>query len=370
MQPRILVITHTYPLPDLDGASLRILRLMQMMRELGWDVTNLSAGRAFHPTYAARTDEARTLLHANGIQAVGPVDLLTYVESCGGAFDAILLAVVPGSAELVQRLRQAAPRARVIFDTIELTFVSMYRAAQLRRSDRLLQQGRSVQNSQLQLAAAADFTLVVTAEEAELLQRLCPTACIHVISNVHSIAEAPYTPEGRRDLIFVGNFVHMPNRDAAQHFIADIWPRVRPHLPDAVVRLVGLPIAEIEALAAPDVLVTGHLPDLTPFYSRSRMAIAPLRFGAGIKGKVLEAMGNGLPVVMTPIAAEGTYARPGADALIAATPAAFAESIVQLAGDDLLWQRLAQNGRRLVEEHFSYAAIKTRLAALLDDVLQ
>ena len=367
MSRRALVITHTHPLPDLDGASLRVLRLMQMLGELGYRVTNLSAGHAFHPAYTERAGEAQALLAANGIEPAGPQPPLDYLAAHGADLDLILLAVVPGQADFVDALRRCAPNAVLIFDTIELTFVSMYRAAQLRRSEALAQQGRAVQASQLALAAAADCTLVVTDEEAQLLARLCPPARVRVLSNVHAVLPGPVSVAGRRDLLFVGNYVHMPNRDAARHFVADIWPQVQPRLPGTVVRFAGLPVPEVAALAAPDVLVTGHVPDLAPLYAGSRVAIAPLRFGAGIKGKVLEAMGNGLPVVMTPVAAEGTGAVDGTHARIAATPAAFADAVVALYTDDVQWLRLAQAGQRLVGERFSYAAVKSALTATLAD---
>lgn len=365
MPHHALIIAHTHPLPDLDGASLRSLRLMQMLCELGWKVTCLSAGHAFHPAYNARIDDARALLASHNIEAVGPLPPLDYLAVHGADLDLILLAVVPGQADFVAQMRRTAPNALVIFDTIELTFVSMARAARLQRSERLARQARSVQVSQLALVAAADVTLVVSEEEANLLMQLCPTARVRVISNIHTIHAdvAPFA--GRRDLLFVGNYVHMPNRDAAQHFVADIWPLVRAQLPNAVTRFVGLPVPAVAALAAPDVMITGHAPDLTPFYTASRVAIAPLRFGAGVKGKVLEAMGYGLPVVMTPVAAEGTHAVHDEHALIAKTPSAFADAIIALYDDEARWQQLSGAGRRLVEDHFSYGAIKIRLAKIL-----
>lgn len=366
MTCRLLVITHTFPLPDLDGASLRCLRIMQAARDLGWSVTNLATGHVFHPAYTARMDEARALLATNRITPGGPAAPLTYLAAAEERFDAILLAVVPGTPDFIDALRRLAPHAVIIFDTIELTFVSMLRAARLRRSEALLQQARTVQARQLQTAAAADYTLVVTPEEAALLQQLCPTAQVRVLSNIHTVIPAQYSPAERRDLLFVGNFVHMPNRDAVQHFVADIWPQARPYLPGVVVRLVGLPVAEVSALAAPDVIVTGHVPDLAPYYAASRVAIAPLRFGAGVKGKVLEAMGYGLPVVMTPVAAEGTHARPDADALIAATPADFATALVRLYHDDALWQRVSHNGQALVAKWFLSGRVQEVLVELLN----
>ena len=368
MSRRALVITHTYPLPDLDGASLRALRLMQMLGELGYHVTNLSAGHAFHPVYVERSEEARALLVQHGIAPAGPQPPLEYLATHGADVALILLAVVPGQADFVAEVRRTAPNAVLIFDTIELTFVSMYRAAQLRGSKTLAQQGRAVQASQLALAAAVDCTLVVTEEEAQLLSRLCPQARVRVVSNVHTVLPVPMAAAKRSDLLFVGNFVHMPNRDAARHFVADIWPQVRLRLPGTVVRFAGLPVPEVDALAAPGVLVTGHVPDLAPLYAGSRVAIAPLRFGAGIKGKVLEAMACGLPVVMTPVAAEGTGAVAGVHALVAATPAAFADAVVALYTDDVLWRQLAAAGQQLVDERFSHAAVKSILAATIAEL--
>jgi glycosyltransferase involved in cell wall biosynthesis len=341
--------------------------MMQAARDLGWNVTNLATGHAFHPAYNARADEARALLAVNNIAAAGPDAPLAYLTAAGVQFDAVLLAVVPGASSFMHELRRLTPpHAVIIFDTIELTFVSMLRAARLRRSETLFQQARNVQARQLQIAAAADYTLVVTPEEADLLQRLCPTAQVRILSNIHTLTPVSHRPAERRDLLFVGNFVHMPNRDAVQHFVADIWPQVRAHLPDAIVKLVGLPVAEVAALAAPDVIVAGHVPDLAPFYTSSRLAIAPLRFGAGVKGKVLEAMGYGLPVVMTPIAAEGTHARPNIDALIATTPADFAAATVRLYHDDDLWQRLSQNGQALVAKWFLVESVQEVLVEMLD----
>lgn len=367
MNQRILVVTHTIPIPDLDGASLRIFRLMQMLIELGWSVTNLAVGQGFHPLYQQRLAEARAFLAAHGIEAPPPMPATAYLAAAAVPFDVILLGV-SSRANFILALRRAAPQAVIVFDTIELTFVSMARAAQVQRSERLAAQAQAVQSSQLQMVNQADVTLVVTEDEQRLLAALCPDAAVRVISNVHRVTDDPVSASHRRDLLFVGNFVHMPNRDAARYLATAIWPGLRQALPGVQLQLVGLPTPEIEALAAADVQIVGHVPSLTPFFRRSRLSVAPLRFGAGIKGKVLESMAQGLPVVMTSVAAEGAYIEPGVHALVADGPAAFAAAVVQLYQDDALWLRLAQQGRLLVDAHFGYTAVKARLAALLAEI--
>ena len=373
MKRNILVITHTTPIPDLDGASVRIFRLMQMMIELGWSVTNLSAGQGFHPVYQQRAAAARAFLISQGIEAPPLAEVsveppvTAYLAAHGARFDAIWLGF-SGGPGFIPAIRRAAPQAVIVFDTIELTFVSMARAAKVQGSERLAAQAQAVQASQLHMVTQADFTLVVTEEEQRVLAALRPDAAVRVISNVHVALDDELSLAGRRDLLFVGNFVHRPNRDAAHYLVTAIWPRLRQALPGVRLRLVGLPTPEIEALAAPDVQIVGHAPSLEPFFRHSRLSVAPLRFGAGIKGKVLESMAHGLPVVMTSIAAEGAHIESGMHALVADTPAAFAAAVLQLYQDDALWLRLAQHSRQLVHTHFGYAAVKARLAALLAEI--
>ncbi len=371
MRPGILVVTHTVPIPDLDGASLRIFRLMQMMIALGWSVTNLPADQGFHPIYRQRAATGASLLAQHGIETAPAQPAAAYLAAQGARFDAILLGV-SGPAGWIPALRRLAPQAVILYDSIELTFVSMARAAQTLHSDKLATLAQNVQASQMQMAAQADVTLVVTEEERRILAQHCPAAVVHVISNVHLPAPAPPNGEpplaDRRDLLFVGNFVHMPNRDAAAFLTTAIWPLLREALPGAQLQLVGLPTPAVAALAAPGVQVTGHVPDLAPFFRRSRLSVAPLRFGAGIKGKVLESMTHGLPVVMTSIAAEGTGCQDGVHALIADSAPDFAAAVVQLYRDDALWRQLAAAGRQHVQTHFGRAATQARLAALLADV--
>lgn len=367
MKRNILVITHTAPIPDLDGASLRIFRLMQMLIELGWSVTNLSAGQGFHPMYQQRAAAAQALLISHGIEAPPPTSVTAYLAEHGARFDAIWLGV-SGGPDFIPALRRAAPQAAMVFDTIELTFVSMARAAEVQRSPQLAAQAQAVQASQLQMVTQADVTLVVTEDEQLVLAALRPAAAVRVISNVHVASDDELGVADRRDLLFVGNFVHRPNRDAAHYLVTTIWPRLRQALPGVRLQLVGLPTPEIEALAATDVQIVGHAPSLEPFFRHSRLSVAPLRFGAGIKGKVLESMAHGLPVVMTSVAAEGAYIEPGVHALVADAPAPFAAAVAQLYQDDALWLRLAEQGRQLVHTHFGYAAVKARLASLLAEI--
>jgi hypothetical protein len=163
-------------------------------------------------------------------------------------------------------------------------------------------------------------------------------------------------------LLFVGGFQHTPNVDAMEFFLDDVLPRILTRLPEIVVHIVGsnLPVS-LQQRSGPNVRIHGHLPDIRPLYAQVRVALAPLRYGAGVKGKINQSMAHGVPVVATTIAGEGMYLVPNQDVLLADTAAEFADAVVRLHEDEVLWQTLARGGQENVTRHFSFAAVEREL---------
>jgi glycosyltransferase involved in cell wall biosynthesis len=188
-----------------------------------------------------------------------------------------------------------------------------------------------------------------------------------VLSNVHEVPGARRAFEARRDLYFVGSFQHPPNVDAMRWFVAAVWPLAATRLPDARFHVVGsgLDPALARELAGERVEVHGHVADLDPYLDGCRLAVAPLRYGAGVKGKVNLAMAHGQPVVATPVAIEGMNLVDGEDVLVAADAGSFADAIVRLYHDAVLWQRLSDRGAENVRRHFSFDAAREALARIL-----
>jgi glycosyltransferase involved in cell wall biosynthesis len=142
--------------------------------------------------------------------------------------------------------------------------------------------------------------------------------------------------------------------------VGEAFPLIRARLPEVRFHCIGSDTpAEIAALAAqPGVVVHGHVPDIDPYMDGARISLAPLRYGAGVKGKVNLSMAHGQPVVATGCAVEGMHLRDGEDVLVADDPQAFADAVVRLYTDAALWQRLADNGIANVERHFSLDAAR------------
>ncbi|HVF35447.1 MAG TPA: glycosyltransferase family 4 protein, partial [Candidatus Saccharimonadia bacterium] len=208
--------------------------------------------------------------------------------------------------------------------------------------------------------------LVVSTVERVLLELEAPGASVEVLSNEHEVKGALTPFVERKDFWFVGGFQHPPNLDAMQWFVRDVWPKVEAKLPDARFHIVGSRMPdEVRALASERVVAHGHVADLAPFLDGCRIAVAPLRYGAGVKGKVNQSMAHGQPVVATPIAVEGMQVETGNDALVAESPDDFAEAIVSLYHDETLWQRLSEGGVRNVERAFSFDAARAALQRIL-----
>jgi glycosyltransferase involved in cell wall biosynthesis len=164
----------------------------------------------------------------------------------------------------------------------------------------------------------------------------------------------------------VGSFDHHPNRDAAMWLAEDIWPIVRTKCPDAVLDIVGSkPPAEILELAGDGVDVRGWVADLEPIYRTTRVALAPLRFGAGVKGKVGESLSAGVPVVGTSLAFEGMHLRDGVEVLVGTGAQELASHIIGLLSDDVLWHRLSEAGRAAISAQFGPQVARAALRRLL-----
>jgi glycosyltransferase involved in cell wall biosynthesis len=168
-------------------------------------------------------------------------------------------------------------------------------------------------------------------------------------------------------MFFVGGYQHPPNVDAAKWFTGEIWPRVRERLPGVEFHLVGSKATdEIRALAGNGVRFQGYVEDLEPWLDDCRLAIAPLRYGAGVKGKVNLSMSRGQPVVATPMAVEGMFARPGQDVMVAETAEEFADAVVRIYTDEELWNRVSISGQENVERYFSVETARLGLQELLN----
>ena len=186
-----------------------------------------------------------------------------------------------------------------------------------------------------------------------MIARALPAARVAIVSNIHRVEEtvAPYT--GRKDFVFVCGFEHPPNVDGMIWFASSILPKILVQMPDAKLHIIGSKMPPtVRDLANENIITHGYVKDVAPFLSSCVLSVAPLRYGAGVKGKINQSMSFGLPVVSTSCGAEGMHLTHEHDILIADEPADFAREVVRLARDKQLWERLSRNSLRNIEKHF------------------
>src|SRR5439155_9300616 len=163
-----------------------------------------------------------------------------------------------------------------------------------------------------------------------------------------ALPEHPLNPLGHSppSLLFVGNFGHPPNADAAVRLISAIFPRVQARFPELVLHIVGeQPAPRVRQMANANVIVTGRVPDVTPYLDRAALVVVPLRLGGGMRVKVLEALAAGKAVVASPLAIEGLNLVDGEQLILAESDPQFHDAIVQLLTDPEKRASLAARAR-------------------------
>jgi len=231
---------------------------------------------------------------------------------------------------------------------------------------------RSVRRYELGIVAAVQAVITVTEEDRRRYVDAGVSTPVHVLPiTVDTDRFAYRTPAvtAEQRLLFLGAMFYQPNIEAMTHFCREIYPLVRRRMPAVRLIIAGSrPAAAIRELAAadPSIVVTGHVEDLTECYRHAEVFVAPIRFGGGMKTKIVEAMAFGLPVVGSASALEGIPAADGEHALIRDSPQEFAEAVVTLLRDAALRAKIADSARGLVEERFGNSALRSGLRRILD----
>jgi len=226
---------------------------------------------------------------------------------------------------------------------------------------------------ELALFRRMDRVLVLTPQERYQLQQHAPDLRLSVVpSGVDTRHFAPPAAPGQPDgLLFTGFYTDEPNRDAIKWFVTQVWPSVRATHPEIFFYIVGPhPTAAMLDMARrdPRLVVTGEVDDIRRYMARAYAFVCPVRMGSGMRGKILEALAFGLPVVTTSLGAEGFSAQNGENCLLADTPEIMARHISLLLDDPGLRRRLARQGREQVVARYSWEHSLNLLEQVLREV--
>ena len=358
---RIIIFDNGVPTPDKDSGSLRMFMILKILAQVGRPV--------FVPVNQSPTAEYESLLRKEGIEVVRRKDYQDLIKQ--GDVRVAILSRAAVADDVFASIRKLDKRIKIIFDTVDVHFLRFEREYKLTGEIHFAEEAALLRKQEISLSAMSDQVWCVTPNDKEVLEKEVPTAKIKVIPNIHILQGRGKTYDEREGLLFIGNFKHRPNQDALDFYLHEIEPQLLNSLPRLKLYVVGSNMpSDIMAYSSEHIVVLGHVPDVGPLFHASRLFIAPLRYGSGMKGKVGQSLSYGLPVVTTTVGAEGIQLSHGHDAMIADDPRAFAEAIVQAYRHQELWQRLSDNGYRHVGEYFTPQVVEEKITAAFEELDQ
>lgn len=360
-----ILIFDSYPTWLHDSGSNRAFQIYKTLLNKGFNLILV-------PEFHNHIEPYDRLLSDMGIQVwhSSLEEFSPYLEAIKENIVLIWAARPNNMQRFLHRFSEELKQIPLVFDTVDLHFLRNEREIELFPSSFTNRHVRQVQlekQKELELMDFADATLVVSEVEENILSQLKPELNIHLLSNVHnSISNRPGVKD-RNLILFVANFNHPPNKDGLEWFLNDIYPIINKKIEHLVVKVVGEPRPQIPGNLN-NVHATGWVEDLTPLYATTRVAIAPIRFGAGVKGKIEEAWAHSVPVVMTEVGAEGMDPSASKSAIVASSPTQFAEGIINLLTDDELWDEYSQNCAIHVDLKFGVLQLETRIDNLFQNL--
>jgi GT2 family glycosyltransferase/SAM-dependent methyltransferase/glycosyltransferase involved in cell wall biosynthesis len=364
---RVLVLDHCTPMPDHDAGSITTFNIMRLLQQLGAKVTFIPEDNYL---FVERYTPDLQRMGIECLYAPHVASVEHHLKEKGHLYDLVLIFRFTAARRHLADVQRHCPRARIVLHTADLHFLREQRRADLADDPRLRDRATQMKLEELGIIRAVDATIVHSTYEAAMLAEECPGARVVVFGWTIDVPGTTMPHEAREHIAFVGGYGHPPNVDAAVHFALDVLPLVQARLPGVKFYVVGSrPPAEVRALAADDVIVTGFVKDLGATLDRVRLTVAPLRYGAGIKGKIATSLSHGVPCVASSLGVEGMELVDGREVLVADSPEAMAEAVVRLYTDAELWASLSANGLRFVRDRYSFDSglrIVQALLALLD----
>lgn len=362
----ILVIDKMTPTPDQDEGSVLNFNILRMLTSFGLQVIFASEELA----HCGKYTHALQRIGIEVLYMPYEIHFNNILKKIGAKLDYILVYRAPVASGVYRHLRQLAPQARIIFNTVDLHYLRMRREADL-ISDSLKRRNAEVMKLiELDLIRKCEASIVVSLYEFNILQEIMPIKSLYHLPICRDIPlRSDLKFDNRNDIVFIGGFMHQPNIDAVLWFVAEVVPLLKANNFPGQFIIAGSNIPpKIYELAQPGVVVRGFIPDLEELMSRIRLTVAPLRYGAGLKGKVISSMSYGVPVVATSVAAEGAGFIAGEHLLVADHPELMAEAILSLYNNYELWERISENGYEFCRSHFSIQSVACKLRDILKDL--
>ncbi len=340
----LLVIDDHVPTPDRDAGSARMALILKSLAERYRPVF-VSVSKQALPEYERQ-------LWKIGVETISVAEYPRLMRV--RKFTAAIVSRPDVAEAVIPFLRRRHPPLKIIFDQVDAHFIRLDREYLVTGDPHVAADAAAYKRIESRVARMADLIWCNSTEDERVMNALVPNIPSVVVPTIHSPQHQDNPFDEREGLLFLGNMAHRPNADATHFLVHEIMPLVRRDLPDVRLDIVGeLATIDVTSYASTNVRFLGYVPDIDRIFAACRLMVVPLRFGAGIKGKVGESLAHGLPVVTTSIGAESMGISHEKEAMIADTPQDLAASIVRVYSDRELWGRLARGGQHLIEANFT-----------------
>jgi len=349
---RVLFLDHQVPHVDGDAGSYAAFQEMRLLHGLGAKVTMLPRNLAF-------MDRHTLALERVGVECLyAPfvTDFVDYLRTHGSDYDAVFVCRYQIAEQVLATLRASAPKTKIIFNLADLHFLREIREAAAGTEGYTRDRADETRAAELRVVEESDLTFSYTDVELAVLEshlrRPAKLAQLPWVADSIPLERRFAQTEGA---LFIGSINHPPNRQAAKFFAEEIMPALRERLAGMVFDVVGRGTGDVLAnLARDDVRIHGYVPSLDGVLARTRVFVAPLAAGAGLKGKIIEAISRGVPCVVSPVAAEGTGLVHGLNCLVAESPKEWTECVAHLYTDEALWSELGTNALQLARAKYAF----------------
>jgi len=353
----VLIIDHYVPQYDRDAGSRTIWAFIKTMVDLGYSVKFIGDNFYCSQPYTSE-------LQRMGVEVLYGVWYMKHWEKWlkenGNFLDAVVLSRPYVAKNYIKTLRKYT-NAKLIYYCHDLHFLREERRLQVPGERPGHLSVKKIRDEELGVIHSVDTTLHCSNEEIDIIRKGLPGADIRYIQPClfNLLDKHNFNPEKRRGFLFVGGFGHTPNIDAAKWFVNEVFPLIKEKLPDAILYIVGSnPTDAVKALVRPGVELHSDVDDATlnSFYESARCAVIPLRYGAGIKVKVIEAMAHGLPVITTASGVEGLPEEMKTITIVSDNNKnSMLTAIFSVYEDYPKLRRLSSLGLEAVQRQFSYA---------------
>lgn len=361
-KPCVVVVDHYVPQPDRDAGSRSTLAIMTSLLKMGFTVKFWPDNLWFDPEYSPKLQQLGVEV-IYGSEHIGKFK--EWLLRTEGNVSHVLLNRPHVATNYVDTLKEF-PKVRSVFYGHDLHFERLQREYDLNPSSSLKKEIEHFHALETSIWRKVDVVFYPSEEEALMVKKIAPNVnaaavCPYVYENLERYENRPAV-QGNK-IIFVAGFGHPPNTDAAVWFVNEIFPQVKAHYPDCKLYLIGSrPTDQVLRLKSDSIVVTGYVSDeqLAEHYASARVAVVPLRFGAGVKNKVVEAMAYGVPLITTPVGAQGL---PDLEKIIpiAADATPFADHVIAVMNSDDLWFQYSVAGNDYVAGHYSLDVMKATL---------